>query len=58
MPSAAGVSDLLVKAIHAAGLKIGVWTVDSPGEMRRMAEWDVDAITTNSPDVLTQVLGH
>jgi len=57
MPSAAGVSDLLVKAIHAAGLKIGVWTVDSPGEMRRMAEWDVDAITTNSPDVLTQVLG-
>jgi glycerophosphoryl diester phosphodiesterase len=57
MPSAAGVSDLLVNAVHAAGLKIGVWTVDSPGEMRRMAEWGVDAITTNAPDALKQVLG-
>jgi glycerophosphoryl diester phosphodiesterase len=42
MPSAAGVSDLLV---------------NSPGEMRRMAEWGVDAITTNAPDALKQVLG-
>lgn len=58
MPSAAGVSDLLVNAVHAAGLKIGVWTVDGPGEMRRMAEWGVDAITTNAPDVLKQVLGR
>ena len=57
MPSSAGVSDLLVNAVHAAGLKIGVWTVDSPGEMRRMAEWGVDAITTNKPDELKQVLG-
>jgi len=58
MPSSAGVSDLLVNAVHAAGLKIGVWTVDSAGEMRRMAEWGVDAITTNKPDELKQVLGR
>jgi len=57
VPSSAAVSDLLVNAVHEAGLKIGVWTVNSPGEMRRMAEWGVDAITTNNPDVLKQVLG-
>lgn len=57
MPSSAGVSDLLVDAVHARGLKIGVWTVNSPGEMRRMAEWGVDAITTNDPIELKKVLG-
>ncbi|MBC7257726.1 MAG: hypothetical protein H5T65_00605 [Chloroflexi bacterium] len=57
MPSSAGVSDLLVNAVHARGLKIGVWTVNSPGEMRRMAEWGVDAITTNDPIELKKVLG-
>ncbi len=57
MPSSAGVSDLLVSAVHAHGLKIGVWTVNSPGEMRRMAEWGVDAITTNDPIELKKVLG-
>jgi len=57
MPSSAGVSDLLVNSVHAAGLKIGVWTVNSASEMRRMADWGVDAITTNNPDVLKQVLG-
>lgn len=57
MPSSAGVSDLLVNAVHARGLKIGVWTVNSPGEMRRMAEWGVDAITTNDPVELKKVLG-
>lgn len=57
MPSSAGVSDLLVNAVHARGLMIGVWTVNSPGEMRRMAEWGVDAITTNDPIELKKVLG-
>jgi len=57
MPSSAGVSDLLVNAVHDRGLKIGVWTVNSEGEMRRMAEWGVDAITTNDPVLLKQVLG-
>ena len=57
MPSSAGVSDLLINAVHERGLKIGVWTVNSEGEMRRMAEWGVDAITTNDPVLLKQVLG-
>ncbi len=57
MPSSAGVSDLLINAVHERGLKIGVWTVNSPGEMRRMAEWGVDAITTNDPIELKKVLG-
>jgi len=57
MPSSAGVSDLLINAVHERGLKIGVWTVNSESEMRRMAEWGVDAITTNDPVLLKQVLG-
>lgn len=57
MPSSAAVSDLLVNAVHARGKKIGVWTVNAAGEMRRMAEWGVDAITTNDPPLLKQVLG-
>ncbi len=57
MPSSAAVSDLLIKAAHARGLKMGVWTVNTAGEMRRMAEWGVDAITTNDSVLLKQVLG-
>jgi glycerophosphoryl diester phosphodiesterase len=57
MPSSAGVSDLLINAVHARGLGFGVWTVNSESEMRRMAEWGVDAITTNDPVLLKQVLG-
>ena len=57
MPASAAVSAPLVSAAHAQGLKMGVWTVNTAGEMQRMAEWGVDAITTDKPDELKQVLG-
>jgi glycerophosphoryl diester phosphodiesterase len=47
-----------VRAVHARGLKIGTWTVNTAGEMKRLAEWGVDGITTNSPDELKKVLGR
>jgi hypothetical protein len=37
---------------------MGVWTVNSAGEMRRMAVWGVDAITTDDSVLLKQVLGR
>ena len=41
---------------HNAGKTVAVWTVDDPAKMRRYAEWGVDAIITNKPDVcLTQL---
>lgn len=38
-----------VERVHAAGLKLGVWTVDDPALARRLADAGVDAITTNRP---------
>ena len=39
----------------AAGLMLGVWTVDAQGEMRRLAALGVDEITTDRPDVARQL---
>jgi len=44
--------------IHRRGKTVAVWTVDDPEEMRRYAEWGVDAIITNRPDVCLQTLAH
>ncbi|MBI5300915.1 MAG: glycerophosphodiester phosphodiesterase [Chloroflexi bacterium] len=58
MPNSTPVTEALVRAVHARGLKIGTWTVNSAGEMKRLADWGVDGITTNNPDVLKSVLGR
>lgn len=58
MPTAGSVSEALVKATHAKGLKIGAWTVDATSDMRRLAGWGVDAITSNRPDELKRVMGR
>ncbi len=36
-----------VKQMHAAGLKVNCWTVDSPDDGERLAQIGVDFITTN-----------
>jgi glycerophosphoryl diester phosphodiesterase len=38
------------------GYRVNVWTTDDPGEMWQLLRKGVDAIITNRPDVLTQVL--
>jgi glycerophosphoryl diester phosphodiesterase len=45
-----------VARVHAAGLKLGVWTVDDPALARRLAVAGVDAITTNRPGWLRSAL--
>ncbi len=57
-PEVVNVSGDLVAATHAKGLKIGVWTVDAPADMQRLAGFGTDAITTNKPDELKRVLGR
>ncbi len=37
----------LVERLHAAGRLVNVWTVDSPQEAARFADYGVDMITTN-----------
>jgi glycerophosphoryl diester phosphodiesterase len=51
------ITSSLVKKIHDAGLKLYVWTVDTPAEAKRMAQAGVDGITTNRPGWLRAQLG-
>ena len=46
-----------VQAMHARGLAVNVWTCDDPNRMRELAEWGIDGICTNVPDVAREVLG-
>lgn len=46
-----------VKETQALGLKVVVWTVNKPADMRRMIEWRVDGIISDYPDRLRQVAG-
>lgn len=39
----------VVDAAHAAGLRVNVWTVDAPADIRALAAAGVDAVITNDP---------
>ncbi|MGH7699613.1 MAG: glycerophosphodiester phosphodiesterase [Gemmatimonadales bacterium] len=46
----------LVTAVHDAGGRVIVWTVDDPGRMRVLLALGVDGICTNHPDVARRVV--
>ncbi len=46
----------LVDACHRHGLAVNTWTCDDPDRMIELAEWSVDGICTNVPDVALNVL--
>ena len=41
-----------IAAAHAAGVRVGVWTVDDPKAARALAAAGVDIIISNVPDVI------
>jgi glycerophosphoryl diester phosphodiesterase len=45
-----------VARTHDNGLRVDVWTVDEPDEIRTLADARVDAVITNVPDVALSVL--
>lgn len=45
-----------VEAAHHHGLQVHVWTIDDPAQMRELLDAGVDAIMTDLPDVLLEVL--
>jgi glycerophosphoryl diester phosphodiesterase len=51
------VSHELITAVHEAGRKLLTWTVNSPKEMRALAEWGVDGIISDDPKLLSETLG-
>ena len=38
-----------VERFHANGIKVAVWTVDAPKDIRKFVSWGVDGIITNDP---------
>jgi len=40
----------MVKAAHAAGVKLNAWTVNEPREIALFAEWGVDGIMSDYPE--------
>ena len=47
-----------IKEAQALGLKVVVWTVNEPADMRRMIEWGVDGIISDRPDLLRRTSGE
>ena len=46
----------LTDELHAARRKVFVWTVNAPARMRRFAEWGVDGIISDHPDLLVRTI--
>ncbi len=46
----------LVRAVHRAGKRVQVWTIDDPATMTRLLELGVDGIFTDRIDILKDVL--
>lgn len=44
-----------IRAAHAAGLDVNVWTCNEPDRIRQLIEWGVDGICTDVPDVALAV---
>lgn len=50
------VTPRLIRAAHARGIQVQVWTVDDAAEMDRLLDMGVDALMTDRPAVLKSVL--
>jgi glycerophosphoryl diester phosphodiesterase len=55
-PSWETVDALQVQMAHAAGIRVLPWTVNDPGQWRRLLDAGVDGITTDYPDRLARFL--
>ena len=51
------VTPRFVEAAHNRGVRVDVWTIDDPEEMRRLLGLGTDVVMTNRPEVLREVLG-
>ena len=47
--------EAFVADAHAAGIRVGTWTVDDPATVRRLLQWGVDAVATNDPAMAASV---
>lgn len=52
----ASITDAMVDAVHAAGMELHVWTVNSMGRMQQLIDFGVDGITTDDPETLRSLV--
>jgi len=52
------VTPRLVEAAHSRGVRVDAWTINYPGEMRRLLDLGVDVIMTDRPETLASMLGE
>ncbi len=52
------VTPRFVAAAHAQGMKVHVWTINTPDRMRQLLQIGVDGIITDRPDLLRQVMAE
>ncbi len=57
-PHLQDVTPQLVAAVHRAGGRVHVYTVNRPQDMRRLRSWGVDAIFTDDPALARQVFSE
>jgi glycerophosphoryl diester phosphodiesterase len=47
-----------VAEARAIGLKVGAWTPNAPSDLKRLMDLGLDAICTDRPDILAELLGR
>jgi glycerophosphoryl diester phosphodiesterase len=50
------VTPRFLEAAHSRDVRVDVWTINEPGEMRRLLDLGVDVIMTDHPETLADVL--
>lgn len=50
-PDHADLSEAMVRQAHALGLAVVPWTVNDVEDMRRLADWQVDGLISDRPDL-------
>jgi glycerophosphoryl diester phosphodiesterase len=50
------VTPRFIGAARALGLRVDVWTINEPEEMRRLLDLGADTIMTKRPDLLAGIL--
>jgi glycerophosphoryl diester phosphodiesterase len=52
------VTPRFLEAAHDRGVRVDVWTINEPDEMRRMLDLGADGVMTDCPEELVRVLGE